>query len=101
QTKEQAATNPILAMDVVDVRHFETLGMPIRRGRAFSPADGPGQPRVVILSESAARYFWPGEDPIGKRLLEGTDKVTGIGIVPDSRYRDLRQPRRAIYYPLS
>jgi putative ABC transport system permease protein len=101
QTKEEAATNPILAMDVVDVRHFETLGMPIRRGRAFSTADGPGQPRVVILGESAARYFWPGEDPIGKRLLEGSDKATVVGIVPDSRYRDLRQPRRAIYYPLA
>jgi len=86
----------------VRVRHFATLGMPMLRGRAFAAADGPGQPRVVVLSESAARSFWPGKDPIGKRFVESdTDKVTVIGVVQDSRYRDLREARRTIYYPLA
>ena len=102
QTKEQAATNPYLEMDVVSARHFATLGTPILRGRAFAAADGPGQPRVVILSESAARSFWPGEDAIGKRFVESdTGKSTVVGVVPDSRYRDLRETRRTIYYPLA
>ena len=102
QTKEQAAANPYIEMDVVSVRHFATLGMPMLRGRAFAAADGPGQPRVVVLSESAARSFWPGKDPIGKRFVESdTDKVTVIGVVQDSRYRDLREARRTIYYPLA
>jgi len=102
QSKDQMATNPVLAMDVVDVRHFTTLGVPILRGRPFSSTDGPGQPKVVILSESAARYFWPGGDAVGKRMTRmGEDKMTVVGVVPDSRYRDLRQPRLAIYFPLA
>jgi predicted permease len=101
QTKEQAATNPMLAMDVVSERHFATLGMPIRRGRPFTTADGPEAPPVVILSESAARYYWPGDGAVGKRMVgfEGK-KLTVVGVVPDSRYRDLRDPRLAIYFPL-
>jgi predicted permease len=100
QTKEQAATNPMLAMDVVDPDHFATLGMPMLRGRPFSAADRAGQPNVVILSESAAHYFWPAGDAIGKRFTD-QDTITVIGIVPDSRYRDLKRPRLAIYYPLA
>jgi len=102
QTKEQIATDPVLAMDVVDALHFATLGVRMLRGRAFSAADGPGQPRVVILSESAAQYYWPNENPIGKRMIGGGDgPATVVGVAPDSRYRDLREPRRAIYYPLA
>ena len=101
QTKEEIATDPMLAMDVVDIRHFATLGVRMLRGRAFSAADGPEQPKVVILSESAAESYWPGQDPIGKRMLGAGDTATVVGIAPDSRYRDLREPRRAIYYPLA
>ena len=101
QTTEEIASDPVLAMDVVDVHHFATLGVRMLRGRAFSAADGPNQPRVVILSESAAAYYWPGQDPIGKRMLGAGDTTTVVGIAPDSRYRDLREPRRAIYYPLA
>ena len=102
QTTEEIASDPVLAMDVVDVRHFATLGVHMLRGRAFSAVDGPGQPRVVILSESAAQYYWPNQDPIGKRMIGGADApATVVGIAPDSRYRDLREPRRAIYYPLA
>jgi len=101
QTKEEIATDPMLAMDVVDARHFTTLGVRMLRGRAFSRSDGPDQSKVVILSESAAEYYWPGQDPIGKRMLGAGDTATVVGIAPDSRYRDLREPRRAIYYPLA
>ena len=101
QTSEEIASDPVLAMDVVDVHHFTTLGVSMLRGRAFSAADGPSQPKVVILSESAAQYYWPGQNPIGKRMLGAGDTATVVGVAPDSRYRDLREPRRAIYYPLA
>jgi len=102
QTKEEIASDPMLAMDVVDVHHFATLGVRMLRGRAFSATDGPDQPRVVILSESAARYYWPDQNPIGKRMIgAGDEPATVVGVAPDSRYRDLREPRRAIYYPLA
>jgi hypothetical protein len=50
-----------------------------------------------------ARHYWPGGDPLGKRLLMGPEleqTLTVIGVVPDTRYRDLRDARPSIYFPL-
>src|SRR5213079_3289592 len=65
---EQTAANPMLDMAGVTPDYFATLGISVRRGRVFTDADREGAPRVVVISESAARYYWPGVDPIGKRL---------------------------------
>ena len=101
QTEAQAATNPFVAMDVVANDHFSALGSAVLQGRHFTDADGPTAPKVVMLSESAAKYYWPNESAVGKRVGgAGEGKLTVVGVVPDSRYRDLRQPRMAIYYPL-
>jgi hypothetical protein len=91
-----------MAMDVVANDHFEALGSPVLEGRHFTEADRAGAPKVVMLSESAAKYYWPNESAVGKRMVGGANevKLTVVGVVPDSRYRDLRQPRMAIYYPL-
>ncbi|KPK79378.1 MAG: hypothetical protein AMS25_12850, partial [Gemmatimonas sp. SM23_52] len=48
--------------------YFETLGVPLLRGRDFSDQDHAEAPCVVVVSEAAARRFWPGEDAVGKRL---------------------------------
>lgn len=66
---------------------FPALGIPLKRGRLFSDADTSAAPQVVIISESMARKFWPGQDPIGKRLLWGKSgsPKTIIGIVGDLR----------------
>jgi predicted permease len=47
---------------------FKTLSIPIVRGRAFTAEDRSGAPKVVIVSETAARRLWPGQDPIGHRI---------------------------------
>src|SRR5205807_731272 len=62
-----------------------------------------GAPPVVVLSESAARHYWGSDDPIGKRLRMGENfqrTATVVGVVPDTRYRDLRDARASIYHPL-
>ena len=103
QSPEQAADNPMLNMEVVAPNYFATLGVRVLKGRGFTEADREGAPRVVILSQSAARRYWPGEDPIGKRLLFGDKfelKAAVVGVVPDTRYRDLRVARPSIYFPL-
>ena len=101
QTEAQAATNPYVSMDVIANDHFEALGTSILQGRHFTDADRAGAPKVVMLSESAAKYYWPDESAVGKRVGgAGGEKLTVVGVVPDSRYRDLRQPKMAIYYPL-
>ena len=71
-------------------RYFETLGISLVRGRLFTPQDRAGQPKVVVVNETAARTYWPGEDPIGKRIALGQggfgDGAEVIGIVADVRY---------------
>ena len=101
QTREEAAANPMLNMEVVGTDYFQTLGIRVLRGRAFTAADRAGAPSVVMLSEAAARHYWPGENPIGKRLRMGPSPLTVVGIVPETRYRDLRDARASVYFPLS
>ncbi|HEU6452334.1 MAG TPA: FtsX-like permease family protein, partial [Gemmatimonadaceae bacterium] len=65
---------------------FGTLGVPVVRGRAFSSIDGPGDPPVVVLNEMAAAKWWPGQDPIGKRIKLGgasaaSPWLTVVGVV--------------------
>jgi predicted permease len=103
QSVEESAANPMLNLDVVAPDYFETLGIPLVRGRGFTDADREGAPAVVVVSQSAARHYWLRQDPIGKRLRMGADferTVTVIGVVPDTRYRDLREARPSVYFPL-
>jgi len=87
--------------------HFITLGIPVRRGRVFTAADGDGAPRVTVISETAARRFWPDEDPIGKRVWFGGGSnfdspersAEIVGIVGDVVYQPLdREPNFASFY---
>ena len=75
----------------VTAGYFETMGIPVMRGRPFTARDDEDHPLVIIISESMARQFWPGEDPLGKRLrFGGNDWRTIVGIVrrrPSSRAR--------------
>jgi predicted lysophospholipase L1 biosynthesis ABC-type transport system permease subunit len=82
--------------------YFTNLDIRLVRGRSFTELDRAGAPSVVMLSESAARHYWPGADPIGKRLeAPGPGGwVTVVGVVPDTRYRNLRDARPSIYFPL-
>ena len=100
QAADERPRNPTLIFDVVTPNYFSTFGIPVLRGRGFSDEDRQGSPRVVILSESAARHYWQTGNPIGKRLTWGDDGATVVGIVPETRYRDLRDPRLTVYFPL-
>jgi len=51
--------------------YFKAAGIPIIRGRDFTPADGPDAPLVIIVNRTLAEHYWPGQDPIGKRLHRG------------------------------
>jgi hypothetical protein len=103
QTADEASRNPTLIWEVVTSNFFTTFGIRVLSGRTFTDEDRQGAPLVAVLSESAARHYWPDADPIGKRLKWGpsdTARITVVGIVPETRYRDLRDPRLSIYLPL-
>jgi putative ABC transport system permease protein len=104
QTESQAASNPYLNYEAVMPNYFETLRLPIVRGRGFEEGDRDGAPLVVVVSQTMARQVWPGDDPIGKRIRwpgeEDADQWrTVVGVAADSRYRDLLDPRMTVYVP--
>ena len=101
ESADEAATRPMLNMEVVAPNYFTTFRIPIVRGRGFTADDRLRSNPVVIVSESTARLYWPNADPVGRRFrLASGQLLTVVGIVPDTRYRDLRQPRPSLYVPL-
>jgi predicted permease len=115
---DASGSEPLAAgYSYVTPNYFETLGIPIVRGRLFSPREAEGQAPVVVISEATAQRFWPNEDAIGKRIRIGSDKGTMsfpgerdpfiassevIGIARDVRSLDLRKIDESyLYLPLS
>jgi predicted permease len=86
--------------DIVTPAYFQTMGIPIVAGRAFTDADRRGAPDVAILNETFAATLWPGADPIGKTFKNGDRTVTVVGIAKNAKYRSLGEgPRNFVYVP--
>ncbi|MEO8199906.1 MAG: ABC transporter permease [Gemmatimonadota bacterium] len=81
---------PGIGIHTTSPNWFDALKVPLIRGRLYSEADRLGQPKVLVISESAAKKFWPNDDPIGKRaaVYQGgfEEGATVIGIVGDVRF---------------
>jgi predicted permease len=105
---------PALAMadqPEVDVRvatpgYMSSMRIPTVRGRDFNDSDAAGRPGVVLISETMAREFWPGENPVGKRLtltfFPGVVREI-VGVVGDVKMDALDQtrPSSSLYVPLA
>jgi putative ABC transport system permease protein len=100
---------PNAAVRAVSDACFATQGVPVLHGRVFDESDRPGSKQVVIINQSFADKFYPGENPIGKRIRPGIS--TGpdekgpmreiIGVVGNVKFRSLRQePTPEMYMPL-
>jgi putative ABC transport system permease protein len=73
--------------------YFGAMGISLKRGRIFAADEGTGKPGVVIISETAARTYWPGQDPIGKRMkFGGSDWTTVIGVAGDVKDAAMQSP---------
>jgi putative ABC transport system permease protein len=87
----QPGQEPSAEMNMVSPDYFRVLGLPILRGRAFGPEDVADKPGVVIIDESMAARYFPGQDPIGRQLdnnqtlKPNPPPLTIIGIVPRTR----------------
>src|SRR5262245_6503052 len=88
---------------VIGPDYFAAMRIPIIRGRAFTDQDKGDSKDVVVISEKTAQHFWPGQDPIGKRLKPGSSASNTpwrevIGIVKDVRQNDLiATPKMQMY----
>jgi putative ABC transport system permease protein len=101
QTREEARRNPWATWEPVLPTYFQTLGIPIVSGRGFSDMDGPDGAKVVIISDAVARRYFPGQNPIGKRVrfIQEMDWTTVVGVAADTRYRELTRSWMTVYFP--
>ena len=93
----------LVQVNSVSPGYLDTLGVPLLGGRDFTTSDATGAPLVVIINETMARQFWPGEDAIGKRFkFFGDDQFTTvIGIAKNSKYNGVAEdPIPFIYQPV-
>jgi putative ABC transport system permease protein len=96
--------HPDVIFRAIGPGYFATMGIPIVRGRDFTDQDNGDSKDVVIISEKTAQQFWPGQDPIGKRLKPGLSTSSSpwrevIGIVKDVRQNDfVASPKRQMYF---
>ena len=79
----------LLSARRVSADYFSTLGIPLLTGRPILQSDTAGAEGVVVLNKLAADAFWPGEDPIGKRLRSRSQFKTVVGVIPTFRHSRL------------
>ena len=95
---------PLVSVRIVTSRYFQTLQIPLRRGRAFTAQDRQGAPRVVIVNEALARRYWPNQDPIGKHIGNGREDgwMPVVGVVGNVRHTSLsEEPKPEMFMPLA
>ncbi|MGD8277356.1 MAG: ABC transporter permease [Gemmatimonadota bacterium] len=109
---EQATVNSVL-YHIVSPAHFDVLEIPVLQGRTFTEADRDGAPLVAIIDETMAERFWPGEDPIGKRVTFESEEAPGsheggariwrtvVGVTKNVRHYELETASRIqVYVPM-
>jgi putative ABC transport system permease protein len=94
---------PIMVTRIISPGYFDTMGIPLLKGRQLTDQDTDDTPNVVVISETMARRLWPGEDPVGKRIAIGRiespdDWIQVVGVVKDVRQFELNaEPKPQMY----
>jgi putative ABC transport system permease protein len=95
---------PQADFQLVSTKYFQTIGIPILRGRGFAASDRPESPQVALVNETMTRHWWPSEDPLGKRITidRGKTWITVVGVVGDVKQYSLdRRPDDQVYVTLA
>ena len=96
-------SQPQASRAAISADYLKTMRVPIVRGRGFVPADYANAPAVALVSREAARRYWPGEDPIGRRIAFDDDEqqwVEVVGIAGDVRNNNAGSgPAPQVYVP--
>jgi predicted permease len=90
----------VAPINLVEPGYFQTLRIPLLRGRGFSSGDSESAPHVAVVNQTMARHFWSGENPIGARLRFFGESATVeiVGVVKDSTYINLGEDPRLMVY---
>jgi predicted permease len=87
-----------LNFNIVAPRYFETMRIMLVQGREFTGQDTKGAPGAVIVNEALARRYWPGQNPLGKRMRRGSMELAVIGVARDGKYRSLSEQPLPFFY---
>ncbi len=92
----------MLRLNLVSEDYFRTLGIEVLAGRAFDARDSAASPKVAIVNEAAARFYFAGRDPIGETLILGkSSEHQVVGVVRDHKHRRVQEPApRFAFVPL-
>jgi len=101
---EQGQQPPDVNYNIVSIGYFDTLQIPLLRGRKFVDADSEKAPLVAIVNQNMATKFWPNEEALGRRFsIKGPNGpfMEVVGIVQDGKYQDvIEDPQPYFYVPL-
>jgi predicted permease len=86
------------SVNSVGPRFFETMGIPLLRGRDLEIRDDDRAPQVAVISESVALNLFPGRTALGGRINIGQASMEIVGVVKDTRYQSLREPAQPMVY---
>ena len=76
--RRRPSQQPAMQIRVATTKYFQLIGIPLKRGRLFTDDDRAGSPPVVVITEAAARQYFPNEDPIGKKITLGWGRGPGL-----------------------
>jgi len=104
---ESVSRNPILNWEAATPDYFRAMDIRLLQGRLFNERDTAQSPPVVIIGQSLAARLWPGQDPVGRRMMaygapekgDTREWQTVVGVVEDARYREVETPRFDLYLP--
>lgn len=92
--------SPYAEIRVVSPGYFGSMGIPLLRGRDFAPRDDLEAPAVALVNEALAQRYFPGEDPVGRQIQRGDERIEIVGVVGSVRQAGLdREPLPELYIP--
>jgi predicted permease len=78
--------------------YFATMGIPVLRGRELAWTDTEQAPGVVVINQALAQRYWPNQDAIGRRVRNGDQWYTVVGVVPTGKYRSVSEAATPYFY---
>ncbi|MGA3135747.1 MAG: ABC transporter permease [Terracidiphilus sp.] len=91
-----------IKFDMVDGNYFRAIGTRLIEGREFTSVDNPSTGRVVVVSQTMAKRFWPGQEVLGRQILADGTACQIVGVVEDAKINSVHEsPEPYMYFPFA